>query len=394
MTVSRTHSPRPGFTIPELLVAMAVSLGIMVVLAESFRMGMDFSRHARSTGEMMGQLQGAGVILTRDLQLPHFTAESTKPNDGLRLSDQRLDTLPNAYQGLTAWTPPKGGFFRIASPRPVGSLASSGYQEQLGPLPLQAADREGHFINTATNHALHFTAIHPGGLDQFSALVNNYTYTSRAAEIAYFLVPMGQNTSAGANGRQLYHLIRRQRLVAFSDLDKARLAPAAYDTDVIASDGTTPETLATLTNPLRRLGAAPMPNYSQLQVASPAHFGEDILLSNVISFEVRVDWTPNMSTNLPGNGSNVGPQPFKQAGSFFNTDFPWDYLSAPGKATLNPVMIPANSGIFDTWFATPNWNYASNPVPLAIRVKSIQITIRLFDSRTKLVRQNTWTIAM
>jgi hypothetical protein len=383
-----------GFTIPELLVAMAVSLGIMVILTESFRMGMDLSRFSRGTGEMMSQLQGAGVILTRDLQLPHFLPESSKPNEGVRLSDQRLDTLPNSYGPslqFVPWTPPKAGFFRIVSPRP------NGYREQLGPAPLEGADREGFFINTASNHALHFTAVHPGGLDQFSAMVNNTSYTSRAAEIAYFLVPMGEKTSSRASGRPLYHLIRRQRLVAVTDQDRARLAPAAFDTDVIASNGTTPYTLADLTSPFNRLGGA-MPNYQALQIANTSnnpHFGEDILLSNVISFEVRVDWDRNpLILN-----SNLLAQPFKLnvngVLNLNNTDYPWDYLSLPGQAISLPgLTIPTNSGIFDTWFGNSNWTYASNPVPLAIRVKSLQIVIRVYDSRIKSVRQNTWTIAM
>jgi prepilin-type N-terminal cleavage/methylation domain-containing protein len=394
MSRTPTLLRRTGFTIPELLVAMAVALGIMVILTESFRMGMDLSRFSRGTGEMMSQLQGAGVILNRDLQLPHFLAESSKPNEGLRLSDQRLDTLPNAYGPALQylpWTPPKAGFFRIVSPQP------NGYHEQLGPAPVQSADREGFYINTATNHALHFTAIHPGGVDQFSALVNNFTYTSRAAEIAYFLVPMGERTSNRASGRPLYHLIRRQRLVAVTDQDRTPLAPAAFDTDVIASDGVTPYTLADLTNPSNRLGG-PLPNYQLLQITNSnnnPHFGEDILLSNVISFEVRVDWTPNLSLPVNISGSNLGPQAFKQAGVLNNTDYPWDYLSIPGHAIALPGLnIPAGSGIFDTWFGNSNWSYASNPVPLAIRVKSLQIIIRLYDSRIKSVRQNTWTIAM
>lgn len=390
MTRTPALARRLGFTIPELLVAMAVSLGIMVILTESFRMGMDLSRFSRGTGEMMSQLQGAGVILTRDLRLPHFLPESTKPNEGVRLSDQRLDTLPLAYGPalqFLPWTPPRAGFFRIVSPRP------NGYHEQLGPAPLQNADREGFYINTATNHALHFTAIHPGGMDQFSAMVNNTSYTSRAAEIAYFLVPMGERTSNRASGRQLYHLIRRQRLVAVTDQDRARLASAAADTDVIASDGTTPYTLADLTNPFNRLGG-PMPNYQALQISNTSsnpHFGEDILLSNVISFEVRVDWDRNPL--IPN--SNLPAQPFKLAGALNNTDYPWDYLSPQGQAISLPgLTIPAGSGIFDTWYGNSNWTYVSNPVPLAIRVKSLQIVIRVYDSRIKSVRQNTWTIAM
>jgi prepilin-type N-terminal cleavage/methylation domain-containing protein len=360
MTPIRSRPGRPGFTVPELLVAMAVALGIMVILTEAFRTGLDFSRFARATGEMMDQLHGAGVIITRDLQADHFDVNTDKP----RLSDQRLDQLTTAGTG---WTAPKRGFFRIISPKP--SRYGPFGEEQLGPLPLQNADNESFYINTAANHALHFTAILPGGSDQnqFSALVGGNAYVSRAAEIAYFLVPMtGQQTSPASNGRQLYNLIRRQRLVAINDDQKTVLTPAATDIDVISGNGAAAFTLADTTNPANRL------TYSQISSNSP-HYGEDILLSNVISFEVRVDWTPNQ---FGVQGSTAGPQAFKTGGVITNSDFPWDYLSSN----------PQGGGLFETG------NTASPP--LAIRVKSIQITIRLYDPRVKLVRQNTWTVAM
>src|SRR5581483_5233059 len=247
------------------------------------------------------------------------------------------------------------GFFRIVSPKP--SRYGPNGEEPLGPLPTQNADREGFYINTAAplNHVLHFTAILPGGSDQsqFSALVGGNAYTSRAAEIAYFLVPMqGQFTSPGSSGRQLCHLIRRQRLVAINDDQRTVLNPAAADTDVISGNGAVPFTLAD--TPIPTTGR--MTSYTQIASNSP-HYGEDILLSNVISFEVRVDWSPNVNSTMTGHTNP--PQAFKAG----NTDYPWDYLSVPG----TPNGGWTNQGIFDSWNAT------GGAPPLAIRVKSIQI---------------------
>src|SRR5262249_29465229 len=161
MTPTRTRPPRPGFTIPELLVAMAVALGIMVILAESFRMGMDFSRFARATGEHMTHLQAAGAILTRDIQAEHFFPEDNKYARGVRLIDQRLDKLTTAGPNANTWTPPKGGFFRIVSPKPTY------YQEVPDRIGI------GYWMNSANNHALHFTAILLGDTEQnkFAATV-------------------------------------------------------------------------------------------------------------------------------------------------------------------------------------------------------------------------------
>jgi prepilin-type N-terminal cleavage/methylation domain-containing protein len=63
----RIRLKRSGFTLIEMMVAMALSLGIMLILTESFKMALDFVRSAHSTGEMISQLNGAGILLTRDL---------------------------------------------------------------------------------------------------------------------------------------------------------------------------------------------------------------------------------------------------------------------------------------------------------------------------------------
>src|SRR4051794_32261918 len=103
---------RRAIGLVELMVAMALSIGIMWILAESFKMGLDFTRHAHSTGTMMSQLDGARAIMARDLLADHFLPDDNKPNRGLRLSDQRLDWLNNSG---AQWYPPTGGFFRIIS---------------------------------------------------------------------------------------------------------------------------------------------------------------------------------------------------------------------------------------------------------------------------------------
>src|SRR5262249_15017354 len=108
------------------------------------------------------------------------------------------------------------------------------------------------------------------------------------------------------------------------------------------------------------------------------------VLSNVLDFEVLVDWAPNTGGLT---SSSVAPQPFKQNGSAYNTDFPYDYLSIQGQGSL------AGQGIFDTWYDVGN-TWSSNPAPMAIRVKSIQVTLRVWDGRIKLARQNTWRFFM
>ena len=366
---------RRAIGLVELMVAMALSIGIMYILAESFKMGLDFTRNARSTGNMMSQLDSARAVLARDILAEHFLRDENKPNGGVRLSDQRLDFLNNAGAG---WTPPTGGFFRIISP------AST----------FETFDSDGFAINSARNHALHFTAILPVA-DQNLYTANSpagttTTYASRAAEVAYFLVDSGLTTSPGG-GQKLYHLIRRQRLVALTGDETASLLGAANDPEVVASNGTnTVYTLDNIRDPSLRLnvspstmpgGGTPPPYFGP----GNARYGEDLVLSNVLSFEVLVDWSQSAVTN-----SSLAPRQPP-----INWDAPFDTLAV--NAGQNSTFT--NMGLFDTWYPVANWNnfaLANNAaaLPLAVRVKQIQVITRVWDSKTKMARQSTWKFAM
>lgn len=374
MILQRVSRPiRPGFTLVEMMVACALAVGLMWLLAESFKMGLDFTRHARSTGQMMGQLDGAGAILSRDISAEHFLPNDSLPNRGVRLGDQRLDLLTNASPSL-GWTPPRGGFFRIISP--TSNLVQT--------------DSDGFSIFTATNHALHFTSVlSPSDRNLYSVNVGNTPFQSRAAEIAYFLVDSGQFT-APVGGQPLYHLVRKQRLAAVTDDERSALLGGVADTGVIAGNGTVPYSLVGLTDPANRLPINP-PATSWAPLMFPisnARYGEDLLLSDVLSFEVRVDWSPN--TNGLSSSSQA-PRAFAT-----NTEYPFDNLTV--NTGHNSAF--AGQGVFDTWFPAASWNInlngAGNPskVPLAVRVNGIQVTIRIWDRKTKQSRQNTWKFSM
>lgn len=342
MTATRRPTTRRAATLAEVMVALALTLGIMVILTEAFKMSLDFVRSANSTGVMMYQLNGAGVLLARDLGSEHFLADDDKKSGGVRLSDQRFD--------LGA-PPPRGGFFRLVQ----GTVVTSPIPDPLR--DDETVDDSNTFaVHTRTGHSLHFTAIRPGGAEQnvHTANVGGTLYTSPAAEVAWFLVETGQ-TAPG--GRRLCNLVRRYRLVATNTDEVAALNPARGDTDVISVDGVgAVNTLDTIRNTANRMA---------LTTLGGVRYGEDIVLANVLSFEVLADWT--------GAG---GPRPFvfpsghPQAGQIQNSDAPYD-------------TIPVAGGVFDSHNATGNR-----------RIKSLQITIRIYDPRMKQTRQNTWQFAM
>jgi len=329
----RIRLKRSGFTLIEMMVAMALSLGIMLILTESFKMALDFVRSAHSTGEMISQLNGAGILLTRDLNTDHFRDPKTLTN-GPKLSDQRLDQ--------PGWPPSTdGGFFRVVAPA----------------VAVETTDPQGFSIyGPAVNHQLHFTSIIPpsAGGSGFTAVSNSAFYNSETAEIAYFLAPMGKRTSVGAGGQDLYNLIRRERLVAKTTAEQPTLAPAAADTNVISAVGPNVNTMIAVMNPANRMALAPFP-------PGTPRYGDDIVVSNVLSFELQADWTPGAAV--------APPRAFAT-----NTDAPFDFLPA------------ASGGVFDTG-VTPT-------PPMMARIKSLQVTIRIYDPRLKQSRQNTWKFAM
>ncbi len=352
------RATRSGFTLVELMVAMALSLGIMVILTEAFKMSLEFTSHSGSTGRLIAQLDAAETVLRRDLHADHFLVSADTPGQTGKLIDQRLDKLTNT---LTGWVPPPGGFFQIRSPEPF----------------FEVNDRDSLAITTATNHSLHFTAIYPGGSEDgfFSATVpsgSNNVFRSRAAEVAYFLVPMpgSPRTSQDVNGRPLYNLIRRQRLVALTADDRAALAPtltldsAAYQV-ISTADGQI-NTLHDVQVPARRMSFSP-------GSSGDLSNGDDIVVSNVLSFQVLVDWDRNQNPPLSAFPRGLqSPRPFA-----VNTNFPYDHLWQGGGPFGSPEL-------FDTY--APSVDRISQ----AIRVRSLQISLRIFDPNTKMARQNTW----
>ena len=364
--ITRHHTTgrtRPAFTLVELMVAMALTMGIMVIITEAFQKALDFTSVMNANKDLMNQLANAGNVLEHDLTAEHFLPDETlvingQRASGARLSDQRLD--------LTGWRLPRGGFFKIYAPAP-----------QYEPF----TDREGNALSTATNHVLHFTSIFKGGGDQelFSTAApapNGTTYKSRAAEVAWYLVPTNEYTSTGAGRMQLYDLVRRYRLVALDDSARSSLQPAvtndpATHAEVISVQTTptpgTVNTLATVMNPANRL---PLP--SMLPPGSP-RFREEVVLTNVLSFQVLAWWDAQPNTTF------LNSRPYGQAAPLTvpNTEGPFDYLFQ-------------GNNTFDTHGPANN----PNAVPKLIRIRSLQITIRIANTRAGVARSNTWRFAM
>ena len=100
---------RQGFTLVELLVAMALIIFIMAILSQAFGAAMTTFRNLKASGDMAEKLRATTQLLQRDLGADHFEGKK-------RLSD------PNFWLN----GPPQQGFFQILQGR-AGTSEASGY---------------------------------------------------------------------------------------------------------------------------------------------------------------------------------------------------------------------------------------------------------------------------
>jgi type II secretory pathway pseudopilin PulG len=422
---------RRGFTLVELLVAAAVCVLIMAVLATAFQLGIDTMRQMKSTGDLVDQLRGATEVLRTDLKSDHFLDDGKVSPPRIRVRDIRFDRL--------SWTVGNG---TLDTTDPTAQPASAGFfRARSSPIPAaqqEGADSDALLSSRATDHYLHFTSILPPGdgpEDNYTATAGGRTVQSRAAEVAYFLEGTGFTTT-GTTSIPIYRLIRRQRLAALNQTElQTRWLGVPLDPPVISlampadkTYGNVPNTLADLTNPFKRLGGTAWvkgvqvgPGYGVTGSGDDSTLapltsrpGDDILLSNVISFEVQLSWeAAPAGNNIP---TIRNPDPFNPNGNVtgypIKTDYPFDTLP---KIPTDGKMVspgPANTSVpdyvFDTWsdqmtgwntvdvansttIPSPKAAYAStaNTVPYPIRVLAVQIKIRVWDPKLQNARQMT-----
>jgi type II secretory pathway pseudopilin PulG len=416
MTRNPTTRRRAAFTLVELMVSAAVCVLIMAIITQAFVLSTTTMRELKAVGDMQDQLRAAAFVMRDDLQQDHFSPDDNRPNLGLKLSDQRLDDITPVGPRITGWTPPPGGFFRARS---TPSFIEGYDNDNLGSYRVPG-DRFSHY--------LHFTSVRPGGLDQnvYSATIGTGTISSRAAEIAYFLDPAQQGVT-DAGGIPYFNLIRRQRLVALTDFDTVRVAvndPTVVSVYTNALGQPAVNTMATITNPANRLGGRRYGLFAEPIGAigaeednlsrSPGRVGDDVLLSYVTSFEVKLQWVA-AAPGLFGPRSPRGfldptrPGDLRPAGQYdaeaptgpgsLSTDFPLDSL--PQQSTNRAFL---DRFTFDTWSTAVNgWDANRQPVtagqaevpnsqgaiPLRCRVLKAKITIRVWDPKLKLSRQMT-----
>jgi hypothetical protein len=303
LAVTRQRSA--GFTLVELLVAMALTVFIMVILAQAFVTGLESFRLLKGLGDMQEGLRTAMTRIQADLRADHFEA-------GRKLSD------------VNFWLDgqPRMGFVKIVQNRPstlegldpdgLPSYAANGVGVGAAFVPddvlhlcvrLRGNHREGFLSanvpagspllpppSPAPNVGTTLPGLSPLPDARFQDVAN--TYTSAWGEIAYVLAPQGstiepQNPNS-TSGTRLYTLFRIQKVVV-ADATAINTAPvgplpaglaASYGEMSCQPDGT--NTNLVFNSPVDLAnGQRSITTYTPGAGAAP-------LLNNVVSFNVQV----------------------------------------------------------------------------------------------------------
>jgi len=202
---SKGAGGRSGFTLVEMMVAMALILFLMVILSEAFKKGIETFLQLKAIGDLEEKLRTASTQLRTDLSADHFEGKR-------RLSD------PYFYDSHT-----REGFFRIVQ----GGLS----------IP-EGTDSDGNLSYRASNHVLHFTVklrgnkredffkavlpatsplLVPGANNSNGTFFNQQNdgrfqdtdgvYHSAWAEVVYFLAKTGQTAGSQTDLHTLYRTV-------------------------------------------------------------------------------------------------------------------------------------------------------------------------------------------
>jgi hypothetical protein len=411
---------RTAFTITELLVSMALIVFIMSILAEAFVEGLKTFRSMKAIGDMNARLRTAAGMIKDDLIADHFD------------NKRRTSDLGFWLQG-----PPQEGFLRLWHGSPFGSATffTEGNVDSID--SYYATDQWLHFTvkKRGNNRGNFYSATVPAKspLLQLGIPDSRYqeagvnVYNTQWAEITWYLRDNGGLTDGG---QHLFTLFRRQHAVVPStnlivnnqiiDLnyqDAATGKPGGIAAnqrpgylEVSTSLDSTGKFLRfnsprDLTIPERRFGFSLNPNVA----AGMPYRSDKNLRYPIYAFSASPNFLPDDEDGFAGLGGNA-------AQSFEGTDvILTDVLSfvvIPIFSGVPTADIPIQNqyitknfpgvGVYDTWSDRADelydytlWDNGSVPaadphlVPCKQVLTGLQISVRVWDSRTQQARQIT-----
>jgi prepilin-type N-terminal cleavage/methylation domain-containing protein len=364
---------RRGFTLVEMMVAMALTIFIMAIMAQAFVTGLETFRQLKGIGDMQENLRTAAMRLRSDLSADHFEA-------GRKLSDANFLLMGPPQQGFLYIQQGAASFWEGNDPD--GQPANQ-------PNPLSSF--------RATNHVLYFSirlrgnhregflsASVPAGsplLDpRVSTALGNLpadarfqdvssTYSSAWGEVAYFLAPQGNtvepnNANSTQAGTPLFVLYRVQKVVALDPSQVNSGQPA----------------VAGLTMPIP---AAQLAVYSEMSCEVDPNNNANLIFNSPSDLAGVF----NNPTGVPANGTPrrslssfvPGPGASPLLGNVIS--FQVQVLS-PGSPAFGDLPNPNNAN------PLPPFDTAVPPNP-PYQINAVAITLRVWDPATQQTRQAT-----
>lgn len=406
---------RAGFTLVELMVAMALTMFVMVILSQAFASSLDTFTNLKAIGDMQENLRAATIIIRDDLRNDHFQGK-------MRLSD------------LTQARRPEAGFFVIK--QGSGVLATNN-PPRPGPPPVplgwpkyyynEGQDTNGMTSFRATDHILYMTVKRKGNRTQsfFTAtlfggpnilnpffsrntaydvpfgdmpdntLATPYLgtnaptgfYNSQWAEVVYYLKRDGSteepNMPTSVLGTPTFNLYRAQ-FVMVPDGTPLRTPTTPTNTNLFVNvnnfnkprlDTWEQSSFQQMSTAVINTGAA-APQW-QLKFNSPA---EAAVFSPTVNGVVQ----PN---RIIANLNTFDPQATVRT-TVMNRVFLNETLVTPNVISFQVQVMPNTGLAFTDLAANANRIYDTTQVGTSTNgLKAVQVTIRVWDSKSRQTRQ-------
>jgi type II secretory pathway pseudopilin PulG len=429
---------RHAFTIVELLVAMALIILIMSVLSQSFVAATASLRDLKALGDMAQRLREARSAIVRDVAADHFEGRK-------KLSDPSFwDNGPPREGLFRIWQDPLSpSVLEGTDVDGIRSYRSTGHILHFT-VKLRGNQRSDFMsaLVPGTSPLYQFTLAPGLGLpdrryQDTTTPTGEGVYNSQWAEVEYFLRAVVDQTGKqdNANGVPLFALFRRQQL-AVPDNSLIPAVTAANPPDHVEVSTTpiaTPPPAGTalhfnspldLTMPARRFGSATAPaaaaaagvlggsdpitgrlTYPTKSEQNSARYfpTDDLLLTDVLSFDVRVllpgntdfvDLFDNISTNKVQSYNTLLNPHYYNLASIAASKLPavFDTWSNATDDTYDYNALPTPGAVVPIWQASnkdQSIPLYQNAAGQKIRIVAIQITLRVWDFKTKQARQIT-----
>jgi len=371
-----------GFTLVELLVAMAIIIFMLSIMSQAFVIATTCMSGLKGAVDLLDKGRPVLSVMQKDLSAYHF--------DGMRrLSDE----------DFWQYGPPIEGYFKIyqGNTSTVEGTTSDGVTYQRSSLSsdhrlsftsrLAGKNIEDFYVSnfeTGPNYSDFTTKFNGNTSLQNSKNSLRFDFTpgvihSQWAEIGYFT----KDNNRKANGTPLMDLYRQQKLILPSN---SEILPVLanqltnFKNFSCYSDGTNLHfnSPSELTDPSYRAFFPPL--------EFTLYPKSDLLLSDVISFDVRILTDTSLKDfMLLADVKSVSGYTcdFTSPANGFDTwtkKYPYDF-GDESSGKWQPTKNTAGSRI-------PFWAYTTNNIPVkGLKINAIQISIRVWDEKSQKARE-------